>query len=149
MGVSERLTGRQQLAAISRSMAGLQREHYGRDSTKVDSYAINDMIVVVVRSKHLTPLERSMVDGGEPQRVLALRAEFARVMAARFTHTVEQVTGRTVVALLSQAHVDPDIIVEAFFLDRPFGSTATESRADVIDFPAVVDACRGGREGLD
>ena len=105
------LTGRQQLAAISRSMASLQRQHFGRESTKVNAYAISDMIVVVVRLKHLTPLERSMVDVGEPERVLALRADFARVMAARYRHTVEQVTGRTVVALLSQAHVDPDIMV--------------------------------------
>ena len=136
MSTSEpRLTGRQQLAAISRSMAGLQREHYGRESPRVKTYAIKDMIVVVVRSKHLTPLEKSMVDGGEPERVLALRAEFARVMAGRYTHTVERVTGRTVVALLSQAHVDPDIIVEAFFLDRRFGSNVTEGLAEVIDLP--------------
>jgi hypothetical protein len=36
-------------------MAGLQREHDGREQTKVDAYAIKDMIVVVVRSKHVTP----------------------------------------------------------------------------------------------
>ena len=136
MSISEpRLTGRQQLAAISRSMAGLQREHYGRGSSKVNAYAIKDMVVVVVRSKHLTPLERSMVDGGQPERVLALRADFARVMAGRYTHTVEQVTGRTVVALLSQAHVDPDIIVEAFFLDGRFGSKVTGDLAEIIDLP--------------
>ena len=143
-----RLTGRQQLAAISRSMAGLQREHYGRESTKVNAYAIRDMIVVVVRLKHRTPLETSMVDGGEPERVLALRAEFARVMSGRYTHTVEKVTGRTVVALLSQAHVDPDILVEAFFLDRRFGSKTTDGLAEVIDLPEAIDPSRDGREGL-
>lgn len=71
-----------------------------------------------------------MPAGGEPERVLALRAEFARVMAGRYTHTVEQVTGRTVVA-----HVDPDIIVEAFFLDGRFGSKVTGDLAEVIDLP--------------
>jgi uncharacterized protein YbcI len=130
-----RLTGRQQLAAISRSMAGLQRENYGRQSTKVNAYAINDMIVVVARSKHLTPLGKSMLDGGEPERVLAMRAEFARIMAGRYRHTVEQITGQTVVALLSQAHVDPDIIVEAFFLDGRFGPKVTEDLAEVIGLP--------------
>lgn len=143
------LTGRQQLAAISRSIAALQREHYGRESTKVNAYAIKDMIVVVVRLKHLTPFERSMVDGGEPERVLALRAEFDRVMAGRYTHTVEQLTGRTVVALLSQAHVDPDIMLEAFFLDRRFGSKVIDGLADVIDLPEAVDIRRDGREGVD
>ncbi len=150
MSISEPgLTGRQQLAAISRSMAGLQREHYGRESTKVNAYAINDMIVVVVRLKQLTPFEKSMVDGGEPERVLALRAEFARVMAGRYTHTVEELTGRTVVAFLSQTHIDPDINVEAFFLDRRFGSTVTEGLAELIDLPNAVDTSRDGREGLD
>jgi uncharacterized protein YbcI len=140
MSISEpELTGQQQLAAISRSMAGLQREHFGRESTKVKAYAIKDMIVVVMRPKHLTPLERSMVDGGEPERVVALRGEFARVMAGRYTDTVEQVTGRTVVALLSQAHVDPDILVEAFFLDRRFGAEVIQVLAEVIDLPEAVD----------
>ena len=150
MSISEpRLTGRQQLAAISRAMARLQRDHYGRESTKVNAYAIKDMIVVVVRLKHLTPFEKSMVDGGEPERVLALRAEFARVMAGRYKQTVEQVTGRTVVALLSQAHVDPDIMVEAFFLERRFGSKVTEGLAEVIDLPEAIDTRRDGRVGLD
>src|SRR5436309_3260248 len=148
MSISEpRLTGRQQLAVIARSMAGLQREHYGGESTKVNAYAINDMIVVVMRLKHLTPLEKSMVDAGEPERVLALRAEFARVMARRYTHTVEQVTGRTVVALLSQAHVDPDIIVDSFFLDRRFESIVPEGPAEVIDHAGAVDARREGGAG--
>jgi uncharacterized protein YbcI len=150
MSISEpRLTRRQRLAAISRSMAGLQREHYGRESPRVNAYAIKDMIVVVVRLKHLTPLEQSMVDEGEPEQVLALRAEFARVMAGRYTDTVEQITGRTVVALLSQAHVDPDIIVESFFLDPRSGSTVTEGLAEVIDLPEAADIGRDGRGGLD
>jgi len=145
MSISEPgLSGRQQLAAISRSMADLQREHYGRESTKVDSYAIKDMIVVVVRSNHLTPLEKSLVEAGEPGRVLVLRAEFARVMAGRYRDTVEQVTERTVLALLSQAHVNPDIMVEAFFLDRPLGSRVTDGLAEVIDLPEAVDACHDG-----
>jgi uncharacterized protein YbcI len=150
MSISEpTLSGRQQLAAISRSMAALQREHYGRESSKVNAYAINDMIVVVVRLKHLTPLEKSMLNGGEPERVLALRAEFARVMAGRYTDTVEAVTGRTVVALLSQAHVDPDIIVEAFFLDRRFGSNVTEGLAEVIDLPEAVNVVPDRRETVE
>lgn len=143
------LTGRQQLAAISRSMAGLQREHYGRESINVTAYAVKDMIVVVVRLKHLTPLEQSMVDGGKPERVLALRAEFARVMAGRYTHTVEQVTGRTVVALLSQAHIDPGIVVEAFFLDRRLGSKLTEGLAEVIDLPESIAHFDGAGRGHD
>ncbi len=105
-------SARQQLVEISRSMADLQREHYGHEAAKLNAYAISDMIVVVARLKNLTPLEKLMVDGGEPERVLALRAEFARVMSGSYSDMVERVTGRTVVALLSQAHIEPGIVVD-------------------------------------
>lgn len=143
------LSARQQLAAIALSMAGLQREQYGHESAKVNAYAISDMIVVVVRLEHLTPHEKVLVDGGEPERVLALRTDFARVMADSYTQTVEQVTGRTVVALLSQAHVDPGIIVDAFFLDRRLSSPLTEGLAEVIDLPEIVELARDARARLD
>lgn len=60
---------------------GFQRDQCGRESTNVNAYAIRDMIVVVVRWEHLTQLEQLVVDGGETERVLAVRADFARVMA--------------------------------------------------------------------
>ena len=40
-------------------------------------------------------------------------------MAERYTDTIERLTGRKVVAFLSQAHVDPDITIEIFFVDGP------------------------------
>ena len=40
---------------------------------------------------------------------------------------IEQLTGRRVLAFLSQAHVEPDITLEVFFVDRPLaGSGAVE-----------------------
>jgi uncharacterized protein YbcI len=41
------------------------------------------------------------------------------MMAARYKTTIEELTGRTVVAFLSQAHIEPDITMEVFFIDRP------------------------------
>lgn len=38
-------------------------------------------------------------------------------MAERYKATIEQLTGRSVVAFLSQAHVEPDITIEIFFVD--------------------------------
>ena len=37
----------------------------------------------------------------------------------RYTHTIEELTGRKVLAFLSQAHVEPDITMEIFFVDGP------------------------------
>jgi uncharacterized protein YbcI len=39
-------------------------------------------------------------------------------MARRYTDAIEDLTGRKVQAFLSQAHIDPDITLEVFFIDR-------------------------------
>jgi uncharacterized protein YbcI len=48
-----------------------------------------------------------------------MREDFQRVMAERYRTTIHELTGRNVVAFLSQAHVEPDITVEMFFIDGP------------------------------
>jgi uncharacterized protein YbcI len=40
-------------------------------------------------------------------------------MTNLFTDTIEELTGRKVLAFLSQAHVEPDLSLEIFFVDRP------------------------------
>ena len=111
------LAGGKLLAAISNSIVAILREHYGRGPMKAKTYALDDIIVVVMRGSGFTALEKTIMDSGQPGRVVALREEFQAVMAERYKALIEQLTGRTVVALLSQAHVDPDITIEIFFVD--------------------------------
>jgi hypothetical protein len=40
-------------------------------------------------------------------------------MTKRFTSTIEELTGRNVLAFLSRAHVEPDLALEIFFVDGP------------------------------
>jgi uncharacterized protein YbcI len=60
-----------------------------------------------------------MMQGGEPDRVLAMRRDFQRLMKERYSQVIEQLTGRAVLAFLSQAHVEPDLTVEMFLTDGP------------------------------
>ncbi len=113
------LAGGHLLAAISTSIVGILREHYGRGPMKAKTYALDDIIVVVMRGSGFTPLEQTIMDSGEPQRVIAMREDFQRVMAKRYKETIEELTGRKVLAFLSQAHVEPDITMEIFFVDGP------------------------------
>ncbi len=83
------------------------------------TYVIEDIIVVVMRASGFTPLEKTIVDSGQPDRVVTMRHDFQIVMSRHFTDTIERLTGRTVTAFLSQAHVDPDITVEIFVIDGP------------------------------
>jgi uncharacterized protein YbcI len=119
------LGGGQLLAAISTSIVKILREHYGRGPMKAKTYAIDDIIVVVMRGSGFTALEQTIMDSGEPERIVDLREDFQRMMARRYRQTIEELTGRNVVAFLSQAHVEPDITMEIFFIDGPlegFGS---------------------------
>jgi uncharacterized protein YbcI len=113
------LGGGELLAAISTRIVAILREHYGRGPMKAKTYALDDLIVVVMRGSGFTSLEQTIMNSGEPDRVVAMRHDFQRMMIQNFTETIEELTGRNVVAFLSQAHVDPDITMEIFFIDGP------------------------------
>jgi uncharacterized protein YbcI len=111
------LSGGHLLAAISTRIVGILREHYGRGPMRAKTYVLDDIIVVVMRGSGFTALEQTIMDSGEPDRVIAMREDFQRVMAGRYKETIRDLTGRNVVAFLSQAHVEPDITMEIFFVD--------------------------------
>jgi uncharacterized protein YbcI len=115
----EGLSGGQLLAAISTSIVGILRDHYGRGPMRAKTYVLDDIVVVVMRGSGFTPLEQTIMDSGDPERVIAMREDFQRVMAGRYKTTIEELTSRKVLAFLSQAHVEPDITMEIFFVDGP------------------------------
>jgi uncharacterized protein YbcI len=113
----ERLTGGRLLAQISTGIVAMLREHYGRGPMKAKTYVLDDVILVVMRGSGFTALEQTHMDSGQPSEVVAMREQFQELMAKRYKDMIEELTGRTVVAFLSQAHVDPDITVEMFVVD--------------------------------
>jgi uncharacterized protein YbcI len=72
-----------------------------------------------MRGSGFTALEQTIMDSGEPGRVVDMRHDFRRLMTERYTEAIEELSGRGVVAFLSQAHVEPDITMEIFFIDEP------------------------------
>jgi uncharacterized protein YbcI len=113
------LSGGRLLSAISTAIVKMMREHYGRGPIKAKTYALDDIVVCVLRGSGFTPLEQTMMDVGDGRRVIAMRENFQEMMAERYKTMIEELTRRKVVAFLSQAHIDPDITVEMFFIDRP------------------------------
>jgi uncharacterized protein YbcI len=128
----EPLTGGRLLSAISNSIVAMLREHYGRGPMKAKTYALDDMIVCVLRESGFSAVEQTMMDSGEPERVVGMREDFQRVMAGRYRSKIEELTGRKVVAFMSQGHVEPDITIEIFFVDRPLDGFGT---AEVSELP--------------
>jgi uncharacterized protein YbcI len=55
------------------------REHYGRGPIKAKTYVLDNLIVCVL-SNGFTAIERTMMEGGEPDQVLETRRGFQLVM---------------------------------------------------------------------
>ena len=117
-GMGLPLGGGRLLAEITNRLVAFTREHYGRGPIKAKTYVLDNLIVCVL-SNGMTPIERTMIEGGEPDRVLEMRRDFQRMMKVRYSEMIEELTGRKVLAFLSQAHVEPDLTIEMFLVDRP------------------------------
>src|SRR3954453_21348287 len=112
------LSGGTLLTGISNRIVGILREHYGRGPMRAKTYVLDDLIVCVLRDG-FTAIEQTMIDTGNPERVVEMRHEFQQMMGIPFKDAIEELTGSRVTAFLSQAHVEPDITLEVFFVDPP------------------------------
>jgi uncharacterized protein YbcI len=126
------LGGGRLLAAISTGIVKMMREHYGRGPLKAKTYALDDIIVCVLRGAGFTPLEQTMMDSGDGERIVAMREDFQGMMAESYKEMIEELTGRKVLAFLSQAHIEPDITLEVFFVDRPLDGFGAVEVLDAI-----------------
>jgi uncharacterized protein YbcI len=111
-------------AAISAATVKLLREYTGRGPTKARTHISEDHISVVLQDT-LTLGERSLVSDGRSDLVLSTRKAFQKTMGPQLIAAVELHTGRSVLAFLSDNHIDPDVAVESFVL-APVGSGPTD-----------------------
>ncbi len=123
------LQGGELLSAISTRFVKLLREHYGRGPTRAKTYVLDDLVVCVLRNG-FTAMEQTMVESGQSGRVVEMRHDFQKMMAERYKGAVEELTGAKVEAFLSQAHIEPDITIEIFLMDRPLKGVGA---AEVIE----------------
>jgi uncharacterized protein YbcI len=116
-------------AAISNAMVSLLHRYTGRGPTRARTTIDNDVVVCVLGAT-LTKGEQSLVQDGKAEVVLHSRRAFQDTMQADAITAVEELSGRTVVAFMSNNHIDPDLAVEVFILEPIAG--------DGLD-PAIID----------
>lgn len=102
-------------AQISNLVVQLLRSYTGRGPTRAWTSIDGDLISVVLRDT-LTTGERSLVSDGMAKLVLDVRKAYQRTMRDDLVLGVERITGRKVIAFLSDNHMDPDIGIESFVL---------------------------------
>ena len=125
------LAGGRLLAEITNRIVSMIREHYGRGPVRAKTYVCDDLIVCVM-TDGFTALEKTTMEasGDGEEKVLEMRRSFQEMMKDRYSQMVEELTGRKVLAFLSQAHVQPDLTVEMFRVDGPLRGLGTLELVD-------------------
>jgi uncharacterized protein YbcI len=103
-------------AEISTAAVQLIAEYTGRGPTKAHT-VINRDSVMILLADTLTKGERTLAKNGMAEHVLDTRKRYQRAMKAELVATVEEHTGRKVVAFMSDNHVEPDMAAEVFVLE--------------------------------
>ncbi|MFL5891988.1 MAG: Na-translocating system protein MpsC family protein [Solirubrobacterales bacterium] len=122
------------LAQISTGLVQLHSRYYGKGPTKAKTHMVNDTVISILRGG-FTTVERTMIDQGRLAAVHEMRRTFQEVMEEQFTGVVQEATGRTVIAYMSQVHTNPDLAVEIFVLE-PSGEEPT-AQVGLEDLPEV------------
>lgn len=103
------------LSAISNEMVRLKAQHYGKGPVEAKSY-LNDDFLFVVMKGGMTPVEQTLIEGGDAVLVRRVRLRFQEQMSTAFKDAVERLVGRKVLAYQSQVLFDPDYAIEIFLL---------------------------------
>jgi uncharacterized protein YbcI len=112
----QRLTGGALNAAISNAVVADFADYTGRGPTKART-SIRDDVVLCLLQHTLTKGEQSLVRDGRGDVVLTMRRTFQQTMRESLVGGVEQLTGRKVIAFMSDNHIDPDLAAETFVLE--------------------------------
>lgn len=122
------LQGAQLLTKLSGAMVTIFRDFLGKGPERCKTYwAGSDMLVVLLGGGYSTA-EQTLFEAGRGNAVQQSRIALQQTLAERMKTTVEQLTGRKVVAFLSASHQKPDLSAEIFVLepveaDSPVGSS--------------------------
>jgi len=104
-----------QAIAVGNAVTRLHRDRYGRGATTTRTVFHGNRIIAFLEDIY-TPLERTLIEAGDWEQVKATRQSFQMAMRGPFTTAVEEITGRKVIAFMSQVHLDPDMAAEIFVL---------------------------------
>jgi uncharacterized protein YbcI len=107
------LTGNQLAAAISDAIVRMHRQYYGKGPSEAKTFLVGDFCFCVLKEP-FTTVEQTLIEVGRQQSVRDVRQSFQDAMAIKFKQAVEELSGREVIAFMSQTHVGPDMAVEAF-----------------------------------
>jgi uncharacterized protein YbcI len=113
------LHGNALLAAVTDSMVALHRRYHHRAPVTAKSQMLGDDLLACVLGGVYTDVEKTMIELQRSTMVQETRSVFQHTMQQTFISEVERLSGRDVLAFISNHHVGPDIEVELFMFREP------------------------------
>jgi uncharacterized protein YbcI len=116
MACEDALRGEPLLSAVSEAMVSMHEHYHGRVPATAKSLMMGDDLLACVLGGVYTEVEKTMIELQRTTMVQETRSAFQDAMQGKFIDTVQRLTGRRVLAFISNHHVGPDLEVELFML---------------------------------
>ena len=110
------LTGDALLAAVTDAMVALHKRYHHREPVTAKTVLMSNEMLACVMGGVYTDVEKTMIELQRQTIVQQTRSAFQAAMQDRFIREVERLSGRRVLAFMSNSHVGPDLEIELFML---------------------------------
>jgi len=110
------LSGEDLLHAVTDAMVLLHRRYHYRTPVTAKTQMLGEDLLACVLGGVYTDVEKTMIELQHSTVVQETRSAFQIAMQHKFIDQVEHLSGRDVLAFISNHHVGPDIEIELFML---------------------------------
>jgi uncharacterized protein YbcI len=113
------LTGDALLVAVTDAMVALHERYHHRAPVTAKSLMLGDDLIACVLGGVYTDVEKTIIELQRTPIVQETRSAFQNAMQHKFISAIETLSGRGVLAFISNHHVGPDMEIELFMLKPP------------------------------
>jgi uncharacterized protein YbcI len=116
------------LAAVTEAMVSMHERYHGRAPATAKTLMMGDDLLACVMAGVYTDVEKTLIELQRTTIVQQTRSAFQEAMQQKFIDAVERLSGRRVVAFISNQHVGPDLEIELFVLTPERADPAAKPR---------------------
>ena len=117
------LQGDELLVAVTDAMVVLHERYHQRAPATAKTLLLGTDLLACVMGGVYTDVEKTMIEIQKAPIVQETRSAFQDAMQHKFIDVVERLSGRDVLAFISNHHVGPDIEIELFMLGSALGTS--------------------------
>jgi uncharacterized protein YbcI len=118
------LSGDALLAAVTDAMVEMHERYHHRAPVTAKSLMLGSDLIACVLGGVYTDVEKTMIELQRTPIVQETRSAFQNAMQHKFIAAIQHLSGRDVLAFISNHHVGPDMEIELFLL-KPEASAAS------------------------